>query len=103
MSEQSKISHIEKHYRQYTFLSIGTFAGVMLIGRLFRYAEWRSTAVSLVFILMMAIAIWGVTGYAKLSNKRGGYLYGQQRQLAILICSAPLVVMLLVMAIAAML
>lgn len=90
------IGQIEKHYRSQVFLGIGAFSGVMLIGRLLKYPEWRQTGVSLLLMMLLAAAIWGVFGYARIANKRGGHVYGHQKNLAILVCAVPAAVLLFV-------
>ncbi|MBW4514523.1 MAG: hypothetical protein KME11_04800 [Timaviella obliquedivisa GSE-PSE-MK23-08B] len=93
---QPNIAQIEKHYRSQVFLGFTGFCGVMLIGRILKYPEWRQTGVSLLLLILIAAVIWGVFGYARIANSRGGYIYGHQQRLAILICAVPAAVLLLI-------
>ena len=85
---------IEKRYRAYTFLGLGTTSGLILIGRLLAYESWRSTAISLVFLLLVGAIAWGIFGYAYISNQNGGYMYGQRQQTTIAVLSIPAVLIL---------
>ena len=86
---------IEKRYRGLTFAGIGGFSGVMLLGNILKYEAWRQTGISLLLLVLVAAAVWGVFGYARIAGNRGGYMYGQQRNLAILCCAIPALVLVI--------
>lgn len=94
--QQVELFWIEKRYRARVFMGIGGFSGVMLLGNILKYEAWRQTGISLLLLVLVGATVWGVFGYARIANNRGGYLHGHQRNLAILCCAVPAGLLLLV-------